>query len=214
MNKHGCQPKNRGVSPQSIHFNRVFHYFHHPFWGTPIFGNIHTAMENPPFVDVLSIFPIGNWKSWISIAMFVHRRVSDVQITRIIECCTNQGYHLSPPTKLLNEKPSQKPANSSPSIVHLHLISPNHHPPKLIPNTHNPKPLFFVPQPFPIPFPHTFFHPKRFDRFQTSQTLPWVWEGLTNLLLFLALQLSHLGTVSSLVVLRVSTVERWPTKFC
>ena len=25
--------KNRGVSPQIIHFNRVFHYFHHPFWG-------------------------------------------------------------------------------------------------------------------------------------------------------------------------------------
>ena len=25
--------------PQIIHFNRVFHYFHHPFWGpTPIFG--------------------------------------------------------------------------------------------------------------------------------------------------------------------------------
>ena len=25
--------------PQIIHFNRVFHDFHHPFWGTPIFGN-------------------------------------------------------------------------------------------------------------------------------------------------------------------------------
>ena len=25
--------KNRGVSPQIILFNRVFHYFHHPFWG-------------------------------------------------------------------------------------------------------------------------------------------------------------------------------------
>ena len=35
--------KNRGVSPQIIHFNRVFHYFHHPFWGSnpPIFGNTH-----------------------------------------------------------------------------------------------------------------------------------------------------------------------------
>jgi len=30
--------KNNGTP---IHFNRVFHYFHHPFWGpTPIFGNI------------------------------------------------------------------------------------------------------------------------------------------------------------------------------
>ncbi len=26
--------------PPIIHFNRVFHYFHHPFWGpTPIFGS-------------------------------------------------------------------------------------------------------------------------------------------------------------------------------
>ena len=30
--------KNNGT-PQIIHFNRVFHYFHHPFWGfPPIFG--------------------------------------------------------------------------------------------------------------------------------------------------------------------------------
>ena len=25
--------KNRGIYPQIIHFNRLFHYFHHPFWG-------------------------------------------------------------------------------------------------------------------------------------------------------------------------------------
>ena len=35
-------PENGGFSPQIIHFDRVFHYFHHPFWGpTPIFGNTH-----------------------------------------------------------------------------------------------------------------------------------------------------------------------------
>ena len=28
--------KNRGFSPQIIHFNRVFHDFHHPFW-VPLF---------------------------------------------------------------------------------------------------------------------------------------------------------------------------------
>ena len=28
-------------TPQVIHFNRVFHYSHHPCWGTAIFGNIH-----------------------------------------------------------------------------------------------------------------------------------------------------------------------------
>ena len=25
--------ENSGFSPQIIHFNKVFHYFHHPFWG-------------------------------------------------------------------------------------------------------------------------------------------------------------------------------------
>ena len=29
----GCWTKNRGKTPQIIHFNRIFHYFHHPFWG-------------------------------------------------------------------------------------------------------------------------------------------------------------------------------------
>ena len=37
--------ENSGFSPQSIHFNRVFHYFHHPFWGTPIFGNTHIVIS-------------------------------------------------------------------------------------------------------------------------------------------------------------------------
>ncbi len=36
------RPPNRGgKNLQIIHFNRVFHYFHHPFWGTTIFGNTH-----------------------------------------------------------------------------------------------------------------------------------------------------------------------------
>ena len=25
--------ENGGFSPEIIHFHRVFHYFHHPFWG-------------------------------------------------------------------------------------------------------------------------------------------------------------------------------------
>ena len=33
--------KNRGVSPQIMNFNRVFHEINHPFWDTPIFGNTH-----------------------------------------------------------------------------------------------------------------------------------------------------------------------------
>ena len=32
-------PKIAGFPPKSSHFNRVFHYFHHPFWGILIFGN-------------------------------------------------------------------------------------------------------------------------------------------------------------------------------
>ena len=42
---YGCWTKNMGVSPQIIHFNRVFHYFHHPFWGTIIFGNTHIRTQ-------------------------------------------------------------------------------------------------------------------------------------------------------------------------
>ena len=44
---YGCWTKNRGfLAPQIINFNRVFHYFHHPFWGpTPIFGNIHMKQD-------------------------------------------------------------------------------------------------------------------------------------------------------------------------
>ena len=35
--------QNGGFSPKKHPLkNRVFHYFHHPFWGTPIFGNTHT----------------------------------------------------------------------------------------------------------------------------------------------------------------------------
>ena len=36
---YGCFQK-KGY-PQIINFNRVFHYFHHPFWGIPICGNTH-----------------------------------------------------------------------------------------------------------------------------------------------------------------------------
>ena len=38
----GVEPKiGVGKPPKSSHFNKVFHYFHHPIWGTPIFGNTH-----------------------------------------------------------------------------------------------------------------------------------------------------------------------------
>ena len=44
---YGCKSKNSCffLRPQIIHFNRVFHYFHHPFWGTSIFGNTHMEVS-------------------------------------------------------------------------------------------------------------------------------------------------------------------------
>ena len=44
LKQHVGVSKNRVVSLQIIHFDRVFHYFHHPFWGpTPIFGSTPTC---------------------------------------------------------------------------------------------------------------------------------------------------------------------------
>ena len=34
--------------PQIIHFKKVFHDFHHPFWGTLIFGNTQVKKIKPP----------------------------------------------------------------------------------------------------------------------------------------------------------------------
>ena len=59
--------ENSGFPPQIIHFNRVFHDFHHPFWGpTPIFGvtpkaRCPPALKNRHFnaapLDVLVVMP-------------------------------------------------------------------------------------------------------------------------------------------------------------
>ena len=56
--------ENSGFSPQIIHFNRVFHYFHHPFWGIPIFGNSHTFTKYSPFQlasTAPDLCPIRSW---------------------------------------------------------------------------------------------------------------------------------------------------------
>ena len=43
--------ENRGVSPQIIHFTRVFHYFHHPFWVfSPYFRKHPYSMVYPPIM--------------------------------------------------------------------------------------------------------------------------------------------------------------------
>ena len=38
-------PKIGSFHPQIIHFKRVFHYYNHPFWGIPIFGNTHVLYQ-------------------------------------------------------------------------------------------------------------------------------------------------------------------------
>ena len=52
--------ENSGFSPKWIHFNRVFHYFHHPFWGTLIFGNtqidVCNVQMNKMVVSIMNVF--------------------------------------------------------------------------------------------------------------------------------------------------------------
>ena len=63
-------PKIVGFPPQIIHFNRVFHYFHHPFWGIPIFGNTQIFFVFIPKMGEdfrpiwrAHIFQMGWWKT-------------------------------------------------------------------------------------------------------------------------------------------------------
>ena len=42
-------PKIGFFTPQIIHFNRVFPYVHHPFWGSIIFGNTHVPQAIFPW---------------------------------------------------------------------------------------------------------------------------------------------------------------------
>ena len=64
--------------PQIIHFNRVFHYFHHPFWGT-----VALFSKNHPFSIIVPKRPYGliirtppnlaseDWGFWMSSRNFV-----------------------------------------------------------------------------------------------------------------------------------------------
>ena len=45
--------KNSGFSHQIIHFNRVFHYFHHPFWGVSLF--LETPILNNMIMMVMMV---------------------------------------------------------------------------------------------------------------------------------------------------------------
>ena len=56
----GCQPKNRGFPPNHPIFNRVFHYFPHPFWGfSPI-----SVVKIGPLGDRWNIFWFLDGVEW------------------------------------------------------------------------------------------------------------------------------------------------------
>ena len=61
------------VFPQIIHFSRVFHYFHHPFWGKhPYFWNTHMLDPSEGFSNVITLVVkfldlSRSWISWISL---------------------------------------------------------------------------------------------------------------------------------------------------
>ena len=44
LDQMGVEPKIGGKTLQIIHFNRVFHYFHHPFWGFSPYFWFNTQM--------------------------------------------------------------------------------------------------------------------------------------------------------------------------
>ena len=53
-------PKIMGYHPQIINFKRVFHYCHHPFWGTPIFGNSHIGIQFKFYVWLQDVLQMAN----------------------------------------------------------------------------------------------------------------------------------------------------------
>ena len=81
--------KNMGVSPQIIHFNRVFHDFHHPFLGFfPLFLVQHPYQESWP-----SFKPLNGKNTLPS----PHRSVS--QTSRLAESSWSKGHRLPSVTR-------------------------------------------------------------------------------------------------------------------
>ena len=66
--------ENSGFSPQIIHFNRVFHYFHHPFWGVSLF--LETPMSTwvgPGSSEVGKVEDLQN-NEVLQVGVFRHRK--------------------------------------------------------------------------------------------------------------------------------------------
>ena len=85
---YGCQPKNNGKIPNHPFVHRVFHYFHHPFWG-----------ENPP------IFWVGTY-----IYLSYQTLISWLEMVELGPMCGKNGH--PKPSQLGWNKNSFHPKNS------------------------------------------------------------------------------------------------------
>ena len=83
--------ENSEFSPQIIHFNRVFHYFHHPFWGTPVVGKsigdeilpsyMRSLLQSlkinqdftvyPPWNEASEVTPENGWLEYVVVSFWV-----------------------------------------------------------------------------------------------------------------------------------------------
>ena len=72
--------ENRGFSPQIIHFNRVFHYFHHPFWGFShyFWKHIYDKCQN---VEVFCSIRCAKASSMASLAPWLIQPYAEVSNT-------------------------------------------------------------------------------------------------------------------------------------
>ena len=64
----GVEPKIEIKPPKSSIFLGVFHYFQHPFWGSPIFGNTHMIKGSLACQNLYHMHPYANF------FLFGHRR--------------------------------------------------------------------------------------------------------------------------------------------
>ena len=68
--------KNNGKTPQIIHFNRVFHYFRHPFWGfSPYFWvDTHLDDDSEPILTTVIFFQMGWVEITTRLVWFLHHQ--------------------------------------------------------------------------------------------------------------------------------------------
>ena len=86
-------PKIVGFPPKSSHSSRVFHYFHHPFWGTPFFGNTH--MEHLGWL-YLSYTCRVSWCTWLNFFGYLQDVWGVSEVKMVFLCGLDSFYHFHP----------------------------------------------------------------------------------------------------------------------